>query len=52
MAGVKRQEELRRVAQLLEIDSEIVLRLGVELPEMRATLARLTVQARQNLIRE
>ena len=35
MGGIKRQEELRRIAQLLEVDSEIVLRLGVELPEMR-----------------
>src|SRR5712692_9591123 len=50
MGGIKRQEELRRIAQLLEVDSEIVLRIDVELPEMRATLQRLALQSRQNLI--
>src|SRR5882672_3143130 len=48
MGGIKRQEELRRIAQLLEVDSEIVLRIDVELPEMRATLQRLALQSRQN----
>ena len=43
MGGIKRQEELRRIAQLLEVDSEIVLRTDVELPEMRATLERLAM---------
>ena len=52
MGGVKRQEELRRIAQLLEADSEIVLRIGIELPEMRGTLERLAMQSRQNFIGE
>src|SRR5262245_25806982 len=52
LRGIKRQEELRRIAQLLEVDSEIVLRIAVELPEMRATPERLAVHARQNLVRE
>src|ERR1700682_207990 len=50
IGGIERQEELRRIAQLLEIDSEIVLRTDVELPEMRATLEGLAMQSRQNFI--
>src|SRR5260370_7235218 len=49
---MERQEELRRIAQLLEVDSEIVLRIGIELPEMRATLERLAMPSRQNFIGE
>jgi hypothetical protein len=47
MGGIKRQEELRRIAQFLEVDSEIVLRTDIELPEMRATLVRLAMQSHQ-----
>src|SRR5258707_15774504 len=52
MGGIKRQEELRRIAQLLEVDSEIVLRIDVELLEMRATLERLAMRSCQNFIGE
>ena len=52
MGCIKRLEELGRIAQLLEVDSEIVLRIDVELPEMRAAPERLAVQSRQNLTGE
>ncbi len=42
----------RRLAQFLEVDPEIVLRIVVELPEMRAALERLAMQLRQNFIGE
>ena len=42
----------RRLAQLLEVDPEIVLRIVVELPETRAGLERLAMQPRQNFIGE
>jgi len=48
MPRVKWQKEFRRIAQFLEVDPEIVLRIVVELPEMRAALERLAIQPPQN----
>ena len=31
MGGIKRREQLRRIVQLLEVDSEVMLRTGIEL---------------------
>lgn len=52
LGGIKRREQLGRIVQLLEVDSEVVLRIGVELSEMRTALERLAMQTRQNFIGE